>query len=129
MASEAKRDRRRLGRPRRSRRGRNRPGAVEGAVDSLAPDLVTGWAWDPARPEDRLAIVVSVDGEQVAEGRADLDVPALAELGAGDGRHGFSIPLELEGVGRERITVQAGDDRTTLPDGPVTPSPGKNGEA
>lgn len=66
-----------------------------GAIIALHGNMVTGWAYDPVRPDLRLAVEVYLDHACVALVRADqpqerehADVPL-----AGDGAHGFSCLL------------------------------------
>ena len=69
---------------------------IKGFLDRIDGLYVVGWAWDPEKPEERLKVVVYVDGEPVAEGVADQYREDLERAGIGDGRHGFRIKLPEE---------------------------------
>lgn len=68
-----------------------------GHVDSSDGNKISGWAFDPHRPEDRLDIGVYLGGECLFTFRADRFRQDLLEIGYGDGRHGFEVttPTEL----------------------------------
>src|SRR4051794_7342831 len=68
-----------------------------GKIDGISGRMIRAWAWDPARPEERLAprLVVGEEtwlADSVRQPRKDL---VLA--GIGDGSHGFRkhIPQEF----------------------------------
>jgi hypothetical protein len=67
---------------------------IQGLVDNVTQDRLYGWAWNAARPEDRLGIELRVKDETVATATADRTRPDLARAGIGDGRHAFEIPLQ-----------------------------------
>lgn len=53
---------------------------------------ISGWAWDPRRPADRLPVTVRLGGMALTA-RADRMEPRLASAGVGDGGHAFFIDL------------------------------------
>lgn len=73
---------------------------------------VSGWVWDPTRPELRLNVEVRCDGRTVASIKAEKLREDLRDVGMGDGRYGFALKLDeeipgneshrIEGVARER---------------------------
>lgn len=64
-----------------------------GHIDRADASLIAGWAWDEADPSRRVTLEFHDGGDFIAEIRADLFRPDLAEGGIGDGRHAFSLPL------------------------------------
>ena len=74
-----------------------RRGAARGSVDHLGPSRVSGWAWDPENPDERLVVSIEVEGAEVATVVADRFRPDLLATGKGDGAHGFNV--ELPGTG------------------------------
>jgi GT2 family glycosyltransferase/glycosyltransferase involved in cell wall biosynthesis len=71
-------------------------GAIRGHVDTYRSDCVSGWAFDPARPDERVAVEVLHNGERLCVVSADLFREDLQTTGHGDGYHGFEIALPLE---------------------------------
>ncbi len=90
----------------------------EGCLQGVGNGNVLGWCWDPAAPEERVQITITVDGKTVAEGTADISRSDLAEFG--DGAHGFlmSLPDSLQAPGRRRVLALAGPGKA-----PITASP------
>lgn len=61
-----------------------------GHVDTFTVDLVSGWAWDPVRPDEPVDVAI-VDGDEVITTiRADGFRADLKEAGIGNGHHAFS---------------------------------------
>lgn len=81
---------------------------VNGRVEGTVGGLVTGWAWNPHAPEERLTIAVWVNGRPVASGVADQRLRRLKKAGIGDGRHAFEIrlPDEVASIDRPRVAVR-----------------------
>ncbi len=90
---------------------------VDGRVEGTPDGVVTGWAWNPADPEERVRITVWVNGRPVASGPADQRAPGLKKVGIGDGRHAFAIPLpeELRDQQPLRVAVRADGAVERLP--------------
>jgi hypothetical protein len=98
-----------------------RPPRYEGVLQGIGNGVALGWVLDRADPAARVGVSVVVDGEVVAEGRAEVARPDLAELGLGDsGAHGFmvALPERLQTPARHRILVLAGPERVPLPAAP-----------
>ena len=68
---------------------------IKGHVDAYSGDRVTGWAFDPGRPDERVCIEVVQNGERLCTGIADLFREDVRKAGHGDGRHGFCITLPV----------------------------------
>src|SRR4051794_32536025 len=90
---------------------------VDGRVEAALGGVVTGWAWNPADPEDRVTVTIWVNGRPVASGVADQHAPGLADVGIGDGEHAFAIALpETLTQERElRVAVRVDGAAGTLP--------------
>ncbi len=67
-----------------------------GYIDGMSGLTVFGWAFNKADPEERVEVVVLVDGEPVAEGMADKFRQDLLDAGIGDGKHAFEITIPEE---------------------------------
>uniref|UniRef100_A0A7V6CEB0 Uncharacterized protein n=1 Tax=Thermodesulfobacterium geofontis TaxID=1295609 RepID=A0A7V6CEB0_9BACT len=67
-----------------------------GSLDAVKGFYVYGWAYNRKNPEERVEVVVLVDGKPVAEGVADLFRQDLLDAGIGDGKHGFRIRIPDE---------------------------------
>ena len=70
---------------------RNRVNNVQGQIDGLVGQGLSGWALRPAAPEERLWIELVIDGFSLGIGRAEHFHPAAASCG--DGCYGFWIPI------------------------------------
>jgi hypothetical protein len=81
--------------------------AMQGRVEAVVDGRVAGWAFDPAHPDRRVPLKVSVDGEPVGDTVADLPRPSLAADGIGDGRHAFllRLPERLADSDQHRLAV------------------------
>jgi hypothetical protein len=91
-----------------------------GHVDAITRRAVSGWAADPDRPDDRLAVSVTVNGVRMGDAPADRLRKDLASLGRyGDGRHGFvfDFPAPLDPHKDHTILVRYADDGVKLPNG------------
>lgn len=69
---------------------------VIGHFDGVENGLAVGWAFNPAKPEQRLQVEILCDGEVVAFGIADRFREDLVPAGLGDGKHLFRLPLSYE---------------------------------
>lgn len=63
---------------------------LQGHVDRITRQVVTGWAADAAAPDDRVAISIFVNGRKLAQFDCDQPRSDLRHMGLyGEGRHGF----------------------------------------
>ncbi len=84
--------------------------APEGFVDEILPTRISGWAWDPDRPDLRPEVRIEIDGVVVARTIADIYRPDLLASGKGDGKYGFTAKLDNSiDVGRADIRGLVGD--------------------
>ncbi|CAB3780834.1 hypothetical protein LMG28614_01099 [Paraburkholderia ultramafica] len=65
----------------------------EGFVDTIRDGVVSGWAVNLSRPDQRVPIEVRVDREVVASGWSGEPRPDVANAGYPSSHAGFSIPL------------------------------------
>jgi GT2 family glycosyltransferase len=92
-----------------------------GSLDRADHDELSGWVWDPARPNEAMDIEI-LDGDVVVLSlRADKFRADLSQAGIGDGRHGFRIH-NLGGLfplSRHRVRVRRAFDGLDLPKSPT----------
>jgi ubiquinone/menaquinone biosynthesis C-methylase UbiE len=67
---------------------------IQGVVDVLTKDRVSGWAYVVGNPHEHLTITVQVEGRHLAAAVADQFRPDLKNASIGGGDHGFSIKLD-----------------------------------
>ncbi len=91
--------------------------SVEGHVDSLTRSVASGWAWQPARPDDTVEIEAVLDGRVVGRARANQSRPDLAEHGKGHGNYGFllSFNAPIYGDKSPNLRVLGPEGPTILP--------------
>jgi hypothetical protein len=66
----------------------------QGRLDAVAIQAVTGWVRNILRPDERLEVVLELDGEEVAAAKADLPREDLLSLGFSHPHCGFSLSLK-----------------------------------
>jgi hypothetical protein len=94
---------------------------LQGRIESLMPTEIGGWAWDPQTPYERIQLEL-VEGEtRLAVSVASRDRPDLAQLGCGDGRHGFSIGLDHLKLpeGRHTLSLRCVSTGAEMPGSPI----------
>src|SRR5689334_22274800 len=79
---------------------------VAGYLDAVTGSRIFGWAWDPERPDARIAIRFQVGGEIVAALIADAKREDLVANGIGDGGHAFEVALP-DGIDPKAVRVLA----------------------
>ena len=72
------------------------PAGLIGHVDPVEHDRISGWAFDPSHPGERVSIEVLDEERRICTVEADVFRRDLLEAGIGDGRHGFSLTLPME---------------------------------
>lgn len=68
-------------------------GKVDFHIDSKTPGRITGWAWMPKKPGERVRIEAVADGRVIATATADGYRDDLKQAGKGDGAHAFDMHL------------------------------------
>jgi O-antigen biosynthesis protein len=92
-----------------------------GNIDRIDYDEISGWAWDPAQPNNPIDIEILDDDVVVLRLPADQHRADLAESGVGNGRHGFAV-RNLVGIfplSRHRVRVRRAADGLDLPESPA----------
>ncbi|MGZ8409900.1 MAG: hypothetical protein ACXWVS_08285 [Hyphomicrobium sp.] len=81
---------------------------IEGFIERIEPQRVSGWAWDRRAPGDVLEIEILLDGKSLATTRADRFREDLKK-GIGDGCHAFQAFFDtpIPEQSRQRITAVA----------------------
>ena len=69
------------------------PGPLDGILDGLDGNTITGWAFDPVHPTESVVLEVLDGNRLVARLTANRFRGDLEAAGIGDGRHGFELPL------------------------------------
>ncbi len=67
--------------------------ALSGLIEYATPTAIRGWAWDSDNPTRRVQLELVEEGTRLATAIADVERVDLADIGIGDGRHGFMIEL------------------------------------
>lgn len=75
---------------------------LAGRVDAIDGGRLYGWAFDRARPGERVKISVLLARKVVAEVTADRHRSDLRRNGVGDGSHAFDVQLPQHAVERAR---------------------------
>jgi glycosyltransferase involved in cell wall biosynthesis len=118
--------RRLLGRARRLKAdGTAAPVTLRSGIDHVSHARIAGWAFDPATPHARIAVVAVDHGAVIGRALADLYRPDLEEAGIGDGLHGFEliVPGGLATDIRHEIQLFREIDWTPLTEGPFVLEP------
>lgn len=94
-----------------------RTAEIQGLVDGATDSRLLGWAWNVARPGERLTVELRLGTEPVAQAVAERERPDLAKAGIGDGCHAFHLPLRPEWSRRhaELSVVARSGDGTEAP--------------
>ena len=66
---------------------------LRGRVEGIRDGHCVGWAWDGARPQERVHVELVQGGRVLAQQSAAAQRPDLRRAGIGDGAHGFSFDL------------------------------------
>jgi glycosyltransferase involved in cell wall biosynthesis len=69
---------------------------ARGSLDGPIYGTVRGWAYDPANPNERVTVALSVDGKHFQDIVATIYREDLKTAGFGDGAHSFSVTLPQE---------------------------------
>lgn len=69
-------------------------GRFEGRVGPVALGAIHGWIVDRRQPAARVAFTLYIDGVAVGDFVTGIERASLHAAGFGDGRHGFSVPID-----------------------------------
>jgi hypothetical protein len=70
------------------------PATLRGYIDAVEGTRIFGWAWNPAKPRDRLEVSIFAGDRLVAKAVADRPRIDLRRNGIGDGAHAFDLDVE-----------------------------------
>lgn len=92
----------------------------EGHHDVTNCDGVTGWAWDPSRPDEPLRIDVYDGNLLLTTVTADAFRQDLLDVKKGNGKHGFLLPTppQLKDNNRHYIYMKYAGTQVELMNGP-----------
>lgn len=94
--------------------------APEGVLETVLPNLLTGWAWRIGYPGQPVELAVLHRGEVIARTVADGHRADLETARVGYGHHGFTCPLPLgfapDDLGPEDLQVVEVERRWPLQD-------------
>jgi autotransporter-associated beta strand protein len=84
------------------------PSHLCGSVDTASREVIEGWAWDEAQPDEPVRLCIRANGTEIGRVVANRYRKDLAEAGIGSGRHAFQlrIPGGLPPHMRHVIEVQ-----------------------
>ena len=71
---------------------------MNGFVDYVSSTSVSGWAWDPRKPNDPVVVRISRNGRPIAYATADRFREDLRTAGFGNGCHSFLIDLPPDAI-------------------------------
>ena len=94
---------------------------LRGYIDEANCNRITGWVWDPQRPERRIALEL-LDGDiRLVTVLADQYRSDLRRAGIGDGRHVFTVPMRqgLLVSARNVLHLRCAETGMQLPGSPV----------
>ncbi|WP_176695917.1 hypothetical protein [Phenylobacterium immobile] len=82
---------------------------MRGRVEAIEGGALRGWAWDPARPTERLRVRVRVADAVIGEAIAEAPRGDLLRAGIGDGGHGFrlALPSQIQDGGLQAFLLEA----------------------
>jgi GT2 family glycosyltransferase/glycosyltransferase involved in cell wall biosynthesis len=92
-----------------------------GNIDRIDYEEISGWTWDPARPNESIDIEILDDNNVVLKVPANQLRADLVDVCAGNGCHGFSV-RNLVGIfplSRHRVRVRRATDGLDLPESPA----------
>ncbi len=95
--------------------------AIQGHVDDISPDAVTGWAIDWDHPASALEISIIVDGVEAGRCHTDIERAGLKQAlgGLATGFHEFRFQFDppLDRFDHHTIEVMSASGRIVLPNG------------
>jgi len=90
---------------------------IEGRLDAVEGNRVFGWAWDRARPGERVTVELRAEGGRtlIATVTADRERADLLANGIGDGFHAFEAELETAAPADLEIHVRLDGQNGAIP--------------
>jgi len=98
------------------------PGPLRGRLEAADRTLITGWALDDSRHDERVELEVFVDGESAGTLRAGTFRQDLLDNAIGDGAHAFRLylPHGLSPLADHAISIRRRSDGAELRNSPIT---------
>jgi GT2 family glycosyltransferase/glycosyltransferase involved in cell wall biosynthesis len=95
---------------------------VHGHVDVYLNDCISGWAFDPSKPEEHISVEVLHNTRRLCVIKADKFREDLQSSGFGDGKHGFEIllPLDIFAEPTVVLRIRVADSGPDLMGSPMT---------
>jgi hypothetical protein len=95
--------------------------SLQGRLDEVSWDGVRGWAWDPQTPNKQIRLELVEGNTRLSVVVADRYRQELAQLGCGDGRHGFSIELGEGLLSKDHhvLNLRCADTGAEMPGSPI----------
>jgi len=87
---------------------------INGFVDNISANKVSGWVWDSHRPFSKIQCEYSYKGSIRGKCVANEYREDLAKNGIGDGYHGFTIILEEKIVAKGELRVFIGNNKRKI---------------
>lgn len=92
---------------------------IDGHLDSIEGDSISGWIWNSEAPEESQTVSVTVTNR--ATGETAAAVTATADEyrddldGKGTGRYGFHAAIDWDSLPEAHYTVSISSDKTEIP--------------
>ena len=98
---------------------------LKGNLDIVGLQQVAGWAWDEARPDEPVSLLITDNDRLIGRLLANRYRADLERAGIGSGRHGFELQLSTSLTPFEKhvVRVRREPDGTDLAQSPVTIEP------
>ncbi len=92
------------------------PAEPIGNVDVISHERISGWAWNPANPQESVVVEIYDGPDLLIRLRADAFREDLLKAGIGTGRYGFQVPdpAALLPLARHQIGVRRALDGVDL---------------
>ncbi len=94
---------------------------LHGSLDEVTPAIVSGWAWDAAKPNEPVVLQVFDNDVPILRIVANRHREHLERDGIGNGRHSFYVwfPGGLSPLVRHVISVRHAGDGREIPNSPI----------
>jgi hypothetical protein len=91
-----------------------------GTVDAISHEVISGWAWNPLKPEESVVVEIYDGNDLLIRVRAENFRKDLRNAGIGTGKYGFTVPQPslLLPLAQHRIAVRRALDGVDLPGSP-----------